>query len=350
MLITEDGHLAGAISGGCLEGDALKKAQLVIFNHKPMLVTYDTTDEDEGFGIGLGCNGIITILIEPIDYKDIHNPIALFKAFFCQRTPAVLISLYHPDKNAVYPGTSFLYTNHELTGNPQNELLSKQLKQDAEECLRSGSSTIKSYNSLKPSFSSLKPIYASPEHLPVSTGSINVFYQQIQPSVSLLVFGAGNDTIPISQFADVLGWETSIIDGRPNYATKERFPLAKQIIVSKPQLISTLISPDARTIALLMTHNYQYDFAILARLLPYNLPYIGILGPKKKLNKMKDELYKNTMITGEEDLANIYGPAGLDIGAESPEEIALSIISEIKTVLSKKDATSLKVKNSPIHQ
>src|SRR5882757_10586145 len=95
MLITEDGELTGAISGGCLEGDALRKARLVMAQNKPMLVMYDTTDDDDAkFGVGLGCNGIIHILIEPIFAGKQDNPIQLFKLFLSKREPIVLITLF----------------------------------------------------------------------------------------------------------------------------------------------------------------------------------------------------------------------------------------------------------------
>jgi xanthine dehydrogenase accessory factor len=95
MLITEDGQLTGAISGGCLEGDALRKARLVMAQNKPMLVTYDTTDDDDAkLGVGLGCNGIIHILIEPIFAKKQDNPINLFKLFLSKREPVVLVTLF----------------------------------------------------------------------------------------------------------------------------------------------------------------------------------------------------------------------------------------------------------------
>src|SRR5215212_542899 len=102
MLITEDGQLTGAISGGCLEGDALRKAQLVMVQKKPMLVTYDTTDEDDAkLGVGLGCNGIISILIEPVNAEDENNPIAFLKVILSKRQSAVLVTLFSLDKKAV---------------------------------------------------------------------------------------------------------------------------------------------------------------------------------------------------------------------------------------------------------
>src|SRR3954463_16143970 len=111
MLITDDGKLTGAISGGCLEGDALRKAQLVMVQKKPMLVTYDTTDEDDAkLGVGLGCNGVISILIEPINQKDANNAIELLKTFLSKRQVAVLVTLFSLNKKATQPGTCLIIT------------------------------------------------------------------------------------------------------------------------------------------------------------------------------------------------------------------------------------------------
>ncbi len=329
MLVTEDGRLTGAISGGCLEGDALRKAQLSMVQNKPVLVTYDTTDEDDGLGIGLGCNGIISILIEPITDKDINNPIELLNIFFLQHNTAVLVTVFGLDKKTTQPGTCLLINETgKVKGTLVDQSLEKMLIDDARESLSSHTSIIKKYE---------------------TENQVHAFFQLLEPVISIFIFGAGNDSIPLCQMADILGWETVIIDGRPNYATKERFPLAKKIIVSKPGEILSVINPDSRTIALLMTHNYHYDIAILKQLIPFNLAYIGVLGPKKKLNKMLGELEQNGILKMEDNVSNIYGPAGLDIGAESSEEIALSIISEIKAVLSNRDASFLKEKTTPIH-
>ena len=327
MLVTEDGQLTGAISGGCLEGDALRKAQLVMMQKKPMLVTYDTTDDDDAnLGVGLGCNGIISILIEPVDRGEVNNPIELLKAITGKRQLAVLVTLFSLDKKAEQPGTCMLLTEN---GAVQNSLpggmLNETLLADAQQALSRRSSITKKYDHTTP---------------------LTAFIEVVEPPVSIIIFGAGNDVIPLTQMADILGWQTTVVDGRTNYATRQRFPLAHQVIVSKPAGITSQLQFDTNTVALLMTHNYNYDITILKQLLPLKLPYIASLGPKKKLERMLEELNEQGLHTDNE---NIYGPAGIDIGAETAEEIALSIISEIKAVLSKKNVNSLRDKPETIH-
>ena len=200
MLITDDGQLTGAISGGCLEGDALRKARLVMAQNKPMLVTYDTTDDDDAkFGVGLGCNGIIHILIEPIFTEKQDNPINLFKLFLSRRQPVVLVTLFSlNDKQAPQPGTCLLLTeDEELRGTFPDLTIRDALLADAKDVLKNGNSVTKTY------------LYGD---------KFTCFIELLQPTVSLLIFGAGNDAIPLVQLASVLGWHITLIDGRANYA------------------------------------------------------------------------------------------------------------------------------------
>jgi len=331
MLVTEDGELTGAISGGCLEGDALRKARLAMAQQQPMLVTYDTTDDDDAkLGVGLGCNGIIHILIEPIHPENSNNPIRLLKSINSKRQNAVLITLFSlHDRKVAQPGTCLMLTED---GSVENSLTNSTLKDslinDALDILRTSASATKIY-------------WDDIEY----TG----FVEHIKPVISVIVIGAGNDAIPLSQMAAVLGWDVTLIDGRPSYAKADRFPSAKQVICTKPEQILSQITLDERSVIVLMTHNYNYEMALLREILPLNIPYIGMLGPKKKLERMLGELEDNGLKTTQRQLEKLYGPVGLDIGSEGSEEIALSIVAEIKAVLSGREGYSLKYKPVSIH-
>ena len=167
--------------------------------------------------------------------------------------------------------------------------------------------------------------------------------------MSLVIVGAGNDALPLMQMADITGWDVRIVDGRSTHAKPERFVSACQVIVSKPEKVLEQIEIDSQTVFVLMTHNYNYDLAMLKALLIRNVTYIGLLGPKKKLDRMLDEMREEGLEINEEQLKNIYGPVGLEIGAETAEEIAISIIAEIKAVLSGKSGGSLREKQEAIH-
>ncbi len=332
MLVTEDGQLTGAISGGCLEGDALRKARLVMVQQKAMLVTYDTTDEDDAkLGVGLGCNGIIQILIEPIQPEAPQNPMKLLQACLSKRQKGVLITLFSLlNRTAAQPGTClFVPEDGNVMGSCADACLQKALLADALEVLTFRSSVTKTYAS--------------------SESTLTAFVEMLKPAVALVIIGAGNDAVPLTEIAGVLGWEVTVVDGRANYAIAARFPAAKQVLNAKPEQVLPQIALDEQTVFVLMTHNYNYDLAMLRQLLPLQLPYVGTLGPKKKLERMLEELQTEGIQLNEEYLRSIYGPVGLDIGAETSEEIALSIISEIKAVLSNKAGTSLREKEDVMH-
>ena len=325
MLIADDGELTGAISGGCLEGDALRKARLAMAEKRPMLVTYDTTDDDDAkFGVGLGCNGIIHILIEPLFAYNENSPINLFKLFLSKRRPVVLATLFSlKDKKKEQPGTCLLLSDGEfITANFPDDTIKNAVIDDAHYVMTHGNSVTKAYS---------------------YDNEFTCFVELIQPAVSLVIVGAGNDAIPLMNFAVVLGWHITIVDGRANYAAPTRFPLAK-VITAKPEEALLHLSLDERTAVVLMTHNFNYDMAMLKQLLPLQLTYVGCLGPKKRLTRMLDDMQEEGLDVTEERLENVYGPAGLAIGSENADEIALSILSEIQAVLKKSVAVSLRNK------
>jgi xanthine dehydrogenase accessory factor len=331
MLITEDGMLTGAISGGCLEGDALRKALLVIANANPVVVTYDTSDEDDvKIGIGLGCNGIIQILIEPVIETDPLNPVKLIEQLFSQREPAILATLFSlEDRKSRSAGTRYLLQKNgtelsSVTDNKQLELLRTQ----SESVFSNGESSIVSK---------------------LIESKFDLLFFLSLPALSIVIIGAGNDVIPLASITYTMGWETTIADGRTNYATVARFPSATKVIVRKPSQVLDEIATDDRTVFLLMTHNYNYDLALLKQLLDTPTRYIGILGPRKKTTKMLVEIQEQGKKLTSEQLDKIHGPTGLDTGAENAEEIALSICAEINAVINGKYGTKLRTKTEPIH-
>jgi xanthine dehydrogenase accessory factor len=178
---------------------------------------------------------------------------------------------------------------------------------------------------------------------------LNALIDYIPPPVSLVIAGAGNDAQPLVDMASILGWQLTVVDGRPTHAVDSRFPKADQVLVSKPDQVLSQVPLDDQTVFILMTHNYNYDLALLKLLQRQETPYIGILGPKKKLNKMFDDLQVQGISWTSEELDKVYSPVGMDIGAETAEEIALSILAEIKTVLSGTKGTSLRHKTTSIH-
>lgn len=326
MLVTEDGGLTGAISGGCLEGDALKKALLAIHQEQNKLITYDTSnDEDSDFGVQLGCNGIVHILFEFIDAHQ-SNVMDLLIRTTEERRDSVLTCLFSLERGPKQIGT-VLFHSQKITW-PEKKPF-ESLGEEMQKVLEKRSSVVKNVIHENVSYEAL--------------------IEYIPPAVSLVIAGAGNDVKPLVEIASVMDWEITVAEGRLNYATERRFPLANNVMVIGAEDLTDHITVDEYTFIVLMTHNYQYDLTVLKNMLNCQNPYIGVLGPKSKLNRMISDLAKENVVVSQEQMERIYGPVGLDIGAETSEEIALSVVAEIKAVLEGKKGNSLRYKKDKIH-
>lgn len=333
MLVDEFGNISGAISGGCLEGDALRKALHAMHQQKNKLITYDTSDEDDAvIGAQLGCNGIIQVLFEPLDYEDELNPCELLKIVTAQKNPLAIIIQFNLNRTEDQPGTTLLiHENSDYTG--------KQLEKELLDLI------------LKQSQLSLKNNKSHFAEFSVEGKTQQVFIQNYQLPVKLVIVGAGNDAQILAQQAHLLGWEVIVTDGRPTHANKERFTSSCQVIVTKPEQTLENIEINNRSCFVLMSHNYNYDLAVLKLLLTENkIPYIGILGPLKKYQRMENDLENEGFDLSKEMMNKIHAPIGLEIGAETPAEIGLSILAEIQSVLTKTPARPLKEKLKPIHE
>lgn len=329
MLVTEDGQMTGAISGGCLEGDALKKAILAIHQRKNRLVSYDTnTDEGSAIGLQLGCNGIVHILFEYVDLERRDHPIALLQRLLQQREEALLITSFSTEKQREQIGTRLL-----IAGSEENtSALESQLP------------------ILEEHINVAKTKRQSVLALIEEEGQRNeILIEYIAPTVHLVVVGAGNDAQPVVEMAHLLGWEITVADGRTSHVNATRFPQASQLIVAPATGIITKMSIDPWTVFVLMTHNYSYDLTLLKELMHSATIYIGSLGPKTKLLRMFDDIHRAGITITESQKDKIYGPVGLDIGAETSAEIALAIVAEIKAVLSDRPGVPLKFLTTKIH-
>ena len=330
MLIEDNGKITGAISGGCLEGDALRRALLAINQQQNKLVTYNTLHEDDvDFGVQLGCNGIVHILFEPIDPARPNNPIALLEKCLMERKDAVVVTMFSL-KNFYghQPGTCIFFDGENTFENIDDASLLSKVISDASAVLKTKSSLLREYT--------------EQDHI--------AFIELVEPLVSLVMVGAGNDALPLMEMASVMGWQIAVVDGRHTHVNKQRFPKAHQLVVGKPREAIQQLEIDERTAIVLMTHNYNYDLEMLELLLQQHCGYIGVLGPKKKLQRMLSELQDKGISITREQKVRIYGPTGLDIGAEAAEEIALSVLAEIKAVLSKKEGSFLRNRVDNIHE
>jgi xanthine/CO dehydrogenase XdhC/CoxF family maturation factor len=212
----------------------------------------------------------------------------------------------------------------------EDTALLAQIREDAQKALDDNRSTVKVY--------------------PLPLGKAEVFIEVIQPPVPLMIFGAGHDAVPLVRLAQELGWYVTVFDSRQADGTRSRFSSADEVVLSRPEGISEQVQLDNRTVAVVMTHNYLHDLELLKTLLPSPVRYLGILGPKSRTGKLFQELQEQgIIIPTEKQLQRLYNPVGLDIGADTPEEIALSIVAEIQAVLTNHSGGSLRNKLGPIH-
>jgi len=182
-----------------------------------------------------------------------------------------------------------------------------------------------------------------------SEGIAEVFLEVVRPPLSLVLTGAGPNSIPLVRLAAHLGWQVTVADHRPALATRTRFPEAREVIVCRPEELNEHLKPDDRTAAVIMTHQFQNDLAFLRALLTNELPkYVGLLGHFGRRNLLFEKLEENGFMMTPERRARVFGPVGLDLGAESPDEIALAIIAEIQTVFSGRSGGFMKDRTSPI--
>ena len=329
MLVTEDGELTGAISGGCLEGDARQRARRAIFRGEPALVTYDTRDEDDPrHGLGPGCQGVVRILLEPLNFAEPDNPLELLRDFARHPTPAVLATVFETDaaglKAAV--GQRLLLTEAGVgRGTP---LLAAPLAEAARATLAGGKSQV--------------------IDLETDAGPVRASLELLAPPLRLVVYGAGNDAQPLVRLAASLGWHITVLDGRPHLPTPPRFPEAAAVRVLPVGELETQ-TPDPLAYHVLLSHNYAYDLAALQSLLPSPAPYVGLLGPRLKAERLFEELaaFPAGLVANLRE--RLHSPIGLDLGSETPEEIALSIVAEIQARHSGRQGRPLRERTGTVH-
>jgi xanthine dehydrogenase accessory factor len=327
MLVTDDSKITGAISGGCLEGDARQKALFAMATGENKLISYDSTGEDDiQFGLHLGCNGVVHILFEPIKKEDPQNPVELLRLISNASEEAVLVTLFSQKK--IQPGTRILFLKNNV-----HSSLPEHLQRLLTEPVNIA------YAEKQSAFLDVD----------IEQTNCTAFIEYIDRPVSVVIAGAGNDIQPLVEIAALLGWSVKVVDGRFHYAMPQRFPNASKVLFSRHGDILSQIKTNSQTVFLLMSHNYNYDLGFLKQIVEQEFGYIGLLGPAQKRDRMLSDLQDQGLSLTEEQLSKIHGPTGLDIGAENSTEIAVSILAEIKAFLSGRSGSPLKQKKEAIH-
>ncbi|WP_310428973.1 XdhC/CoxI family protein, partial [Chamaesiphon sp. VAR_48_metabat_135_sub] len=335
MLIAGSGEIAGMVSGGCLEQDILCHVQQQTPPYQPFVITYDTTTEgDLLWGFGIGCDGVVSVLVEhlvvrvgvasacaeaSLEENRSHNPLTFIAECFDREQSGVVVTVFQVTGSSSVPigARLMLHSDGEIVSNIEDVELSTQIAADAQIALQQQTTIHRQYC--------------------LQLGQADVSIEVIQPVPHLTIFGAGRDVLPLAQFAKALGWQLTIVDCRSLETTSDRFPMVDRIILARRETIDLQVKISPQTIAVVMTHNYLDDLEILRSLLATPSRYIGLLGARQRTAKLLQDL----VITPEQS-QRLNAPIGLDIGAETPEEIAIAIIAEIQAVITDRPAGFLK--------
>ncbi|MGA8026126.1 MAG: XdhC/CoxI family protein [Bryobacteraceae bacterium] len=307
LLLTSRGERYGSISGGCLEEDLIKKAWWLT-ESGPVIRRYDTTPDGEiASGYGLGCSGVIHVLLERLTPGN-APVLQLIGDVHSERRPAVIAHVLEPSSSA---GQRLII---DTAGNVTHNIPDPDLANWLEE---------QSRNQPRP---------------------FNEFFlETLTPAIRLLIFGAGDDAVPLTRLAKFLGWRVCVLDGRAHYARPEKFPEADQVILRQPEEPAPGIDP--WTAAVLMTHSYSQDLDILRELSSQPLRYFGILGPRTRAS----QLLTDAGLQPERPAPELHSPMGLDIGADGPEQVALAVVAEIQATFNGRDGGSLRSRSGSIH-
>ena len=317
MLIAADSSYRGLISGGCLEADLAAHAGDVFADGKTRNVCYDMSEGDDfAWGLGLGCDGIIHLMLQRLDRVNGFGFLETLDQAWKARSHGLLSLVKTSNDPGFSAGDFALDCGADYsTGNP---LLVNKIQTHEGASFSSGHDMSRRYWL---------------ESINTGHGDIELLLVPIMPPPALLICGAGHDAVPVARLAVEMGWSCTIVDHRAGFARTERFPAPCDVRVLQPSELSELISLDQMDAAVLMTHHLGHDRSYLAQVVEAALPYIGLLGPRTRRDRLLSEI-------GSSDV-HVFGPAGLDIGAEMPESIALAIIAEIHAFLNRRDGKML---------
>ena len=329
MLLAAEGRLAGSISGGCLEGDLIKKAAWHT-RSGAALVTYDSTDEDDVvWGFGLGCNGVVQVLLEHVS-SDAPGPLGLLQAVLRERRPGLSATVIGGENAECIGERLLLLPNGRQESTIKDPALNAQIERDAYAVLVAQKSQTQAYM------------------LPNAKTAV-VFLEAVLPPPPLVIFGANHDALPLVRLAKELGWHVTVVDIRAAQPRPERFPQADLVLAGKIETVTENILLNAQTAAVVMTHNYPDDKRVLRRLLETPVSYIGQLGPRARTERLLAEISDDGFPVADAHQKRLYGPVGLDLGADTPEQIALSIIAEIQAVRAGRAAGFLRDRRTSLH-
>ena len=312
MLVTAEGAAVGTISGGCLESDVRAHAERVLSAGRPALLHYDLARDDPVWGLGMGCKADIDVLLEPLAPGPLPQHLAFTRELVRTRRYGVVATVFRAEGDAVPAGARLLLAD---APGPAGDLAAGPLR---EAILAAAREALERHRD------------AVAEHRG-PWGSVEVLYHVVVPPIALFVCGGG-DAPPLVRLAEQLGWHATQVRGDAQRTGLDAAP-----------------APDARTAAVVMEHNYERDLALLRELLPSSAGYVGILGPRVRTEQLLADLRARDVFPTDAQVARLHGPVGLDIGAESAEEVALAIAAEVLAVFAGREGGQLRSRKGAIH-
>jgi xanthine/CO dehydrogenase XdhC/CoxF family maturation factor len=310
ILIADNGDYQGLVSGGCLEGDLAEHARTVITSGRSKLVTYDMRDEvDDLWGLGIGCNGLIQVLLQRLEPASDYEPFLSLARIMRNGLAAVCATVVNSSDETLAAGATLIVQG--------DEAQSWQVPQQYFPVLRE--------HALTASREKATQLLAHDR----AGGQFTVLYALVRPLPRILVLGAGLDAVPLVEMANQLGWLVTIADHRPAYLDKGDFTQAQAVLCIEAAKLTNTLDLSQFSAVVVMSHHLATDLVYLRQLTRCAIPYIGLLGPRDRRERLLADLGSEAGSLRE----RLRGPVGLDIGADSPESIALSIVAEIHAVL-----------------
>jgi xanthine dehydrogenase accessory factor len=329
MVVRVDGSTVGIVSGGCLETDLAEHAKKVNQDGRARVVTYDTrADDDAAWGLGLGCNGLIDVLLEPMTPTQAGAFAVLLEEALDATEPTILATVIQSsnDKDGMVGAHALIKGDAVQTIGDWGERAALTLaRADVGDALGAGRrGLVREYT------------------------DVQVAFEIVHPAVRLVISGSGPDVIPLVRMGTELGWTLTVVDHRPvEHARAERFPGARVVECADPLKLADSAALTPQTAAVVMSHHYARDLDYVRALLASDVAYIGILGPRARAERMLADMNSSGDVLHRTD--RIHAPVGMDIGGDGPDAIALSVIAEVSAVVSGRSGGHLRDRRGPLH-
>lgn len=327
-LVATADEVLGAITAGCLEGPVAKLAAEARKAGTVVVERFDLMDEDE-WGLGLGCNGVIDLLVEPVD-DSLDSALAALEAGM----PATIATVIESDDDAVPVGARSVFTDDGTTAPTDRPALPEDVLADLETVAREAREReTTTTTTVKREF-----------------GDLRIFVDGLAPAPDLLLFGSQNDVHTVARFGANAGFRVTVASARGARSNPEQFPAADRVVGTRPADIADVVERPDRTYAVLMSHNLVDDqFALESLLTETAVPYVGLMGPRDRFDEVRDGLDADGTNLTSDQLERVSTPVGLDLGADGPTGIAMSIVAEALAVANDAEGGRLRNRTGPIH-